>query len=181
MTETATTTETENGTAKIHAFEKAGLGKAPFRFVGFEHKTYQACHGAPIQPGGSCDYCGTGISGFCWILSSDGKRFKVGDTCVEKTGDRGIIGPVKRQIAKATTVKRHAREDARIAAAEAILAACPEVRDAISDRPHPTAYQAENGRTLLDWCRWMLDNAGRKGKVEVARATERAVKEVDAG
>ncbi len=44
-----------------HVFERAGLGLAPFRFVGMEEKTFQACPGAPIQAGSSCDYCGTGM------------------------------------------------------------------------------------------------------------------------
>lgn len=161
---------------KIHKFEKAGLGRAPFRFVGFEHKTYQAAHGAPVQIGGSCDYCGTGISGFCWILSSDGKRFKVGDTCVEKTGDRGLVNVTRRAVNVEKLKATHARQDTRIGAAEATLASRPDVRDLIAAQPHPKGRQ---GLTLLDWCRWMLDNAGRKGRTEVAKVATRYQAEID--
>lgn len=83
----------------VHVFERAGLGKAPFRFVGFYEKTYQACPGAPIQPGSTCDYCGQGIMICCEILSADGKRFKVGSDCVNKTGDRGLIRGYKQHPA----------------------------------------------------------------------------------
>src|SRR3990167_5391821 len=30
-----------------HKFERAGLGKAPYKMVAFERRTYQACPGAP--------------------------------------------------------------------------------------------------------------------------------------
>jgi hypothetical protein len=61
-----------------HCFEIAGLGQAPFAFVGFSVRKYQACVGAPIQCGCSCDYCGTAIMNVYEIESADGKRFKVG-------------------------------------------------------------------------------------------------------
>lgn len=79
----------------MHVFERAGLGKAPFKCVGFHVSKYQACQGAPVQPGSSCDYCGTGIMYVCEIKSADGNRFKVGTDCVYKTGDGGLIRAYK--------------------------------------------------------------------------------------
>ena len=73
-----------------HIWELQGLGKAPFRCVGIDEKTSQACPGAPIQPGGTCDHCGRGIRYVCRIRGSDGAEFSVGTTCVEKTGDNGL-------------------------------------------------------------------------------------------
>jgi hypothetical protein len=78
-----------------HAFESAGLGKAPFRCVGFTRSVYQAHPDAPQQPGSSCDYCGTGIMDVALIRSVDGKTFKVGCNCVEKVGDQGLIKAYK--------------------------------------------------------------------------------------
>ena len=52
----------------IHVFEKAGLGVAPFRFVGVEERrgpiqiSATLFVGAPGQPMGSCQLCGTGIA-----------------------------------------------------------------------------------------------------------------------
>lgn len=60
------TTETA---PKVHAF--AHLGAYPYRYLGFEHKAYQACHGAPVQPGGTCDHCGTPISDIYSFVSAD--------------------------------------------------------------------------------------------------------------
>ena len=73
-----------------HKFESAGLGKAPFRFIGYEHKTYQAHPSAPVQVGGSCDYCGQGISNMYHVKSADGNRFKVGSDCIAKVDDKGL-------------------------------------------------------------------------------------------
>lgn len=81
--------------ARVHPFEKAGLGKAPFRCVGVETKVGPIVTpdgttiGSPGQPMGSCQYCGTGISDCFWIVSADNKRFYVGCDCVRKTADEG--------------------------------------------------------------------------------------------
>lgn len=87
----------------IHKFEEAGLGVAPFRFVTVVVRKYQACHGAPIQPGGCCAYCGEGIMECCVIQDAKGKRFEVGNVCVGKTGDAGLINLVKREVNRLKT------------------------------------------------------------------------------
>lgn len=69
-----------------HKFEEAGLGQAPYDFIQVVDKVYQACQGAPIQPGSSCDYCGTGIRYEYWLRSADAREFKVGCDCVLKVG-----------------------------------------------------------------------------------------------
>lgn len=148
----------------VHKFELAGLGKAPFKFIGVEHKVYQACPGAPIQPGGSCDYCATAISYFFWCKSADGKTFKVGCDCIAKVGDAGL----KRAVDKVKKEQLKARQAARIASGAAMLAD-PELREKLEAQPHPYGF---TGKTLLDWCNWMLDNAGNAGKIRVAKVIE---------
>lgn len=90
----------------IHKFERAGLGKAPFRFVGLyedrgPRKTYLPGGivvevGAEGQPMGVCKYCGTGIAICCKVRSADGKEFVVGSDCIEKVGDKGLVKTIKR-------------------------------------------------------------------------------------
>lgn len=109
----------------VHVFERAGLGKAPFRCVGVVQKSYQASPDSPVQPGGSCDYCGTGIYFHCMIRSADGRTFKVGSDCVFKTGDAGLLKSYKtrpevRALAKA---KRDAKDDRVIAEWRALIEA----------------------------------------------------------
>lgn len=70
-----------------HPFEKAGLGTAPFRCTAVTTNwfTVPGCPEAS-KPGGSCDYCGTGILYEFHIVGGDGSTFKVGSDCVRKTG-----------------------------------------------------------------------------------------------
>lgn len=162
-----------------HRFEKAGLGKAPFRIVGHEEKRGPihlddgiTTIGAPGQPMGSCDFCGTGIADCFTIAGSDGKRFVVGSTCVEKTGDKGLIKVAKSAVAKKRTEARHRREAVRIETLRGLLedtATCHW----LDNQPHPrTDYVVFARQTRLDWAMWMLANAGNKGKLQVLRWIE---------
>ncbi len=128
----ATRTDNTTEIAK-HVFERAGLGKAPFRYVGMTESKYQACHGAPVQPGSSCDYCGQGIMYVCEILSADGRRFKVGCDCVARTGDAGLIAAYKHspEVRKMNRDKAAAR-DARNREAWAAIMADPDSIEILS-------------------------------------------------
>jgi hypothetical protein len=79
---------TESNT--VHKFETAGLGKAPFRFLGVREHVFQACPGEPTKPGTSCDYCASSLRFACHFLSADGKEFKVGCDCAQSAGDKGM-------------------------------------------------------------------------------------------
>lgn len=153
----------------VHAFERAGLGKAPFKFVGAYEAKFQACPGAPVQAGTSCDYCGTGIMLVCRIQSADGREFKVGCDCVAKTGDAGLKKIIDRKMAERRTAMAHANADKKIAEALAIL---PSVEGVLKAQPHPRGFR---NLTAYDGVTWLLANAGRKGKVEAAKAIMKAV------
>jgi hypothetical protein len=163
-------------TATAHKFELAGLGKAPFHFTGVvTEKTYQACQGAPVQPGSSCDYCSTGIRYEFWVRSADGHEFKVGCDCIHKTGDRGLVQQIsaaERELRKkkntAAKERKIARIATRVAAAKEKL---PLVRGTLSSQPHPSKYFADQGKTLLDYVIWCLDNgAGEKAAFIIEKA-----------
>jgi hypothetical protein len=171
----------------VHKFERAGLGKAPFRFVGVTDAdsygsssvsgmsvvgTIGGCE-VSTRIGGTCDYCGKAITDIYRIESSDGKRFNVGCDCADKCGDRGIIVSVGAAANKIRTERAHARADAKIAAAVALL---PVAAEALRTMPHPSAWAAKKGLTRLDWATWMLQNAGRAGKVSAATVIGRAAK-----
>lgn len=81
---------------KIHVFEEAGLGKAPFYFEDI-HEGWT-----------SCDHCGRSIYWQFSIASSDGKHFIVGSSCVAKTGDYGLISKVN--AADKAAKKKRAQE-----------------------------------------------------------------------
>lgn len=94
-----------------HVFEVAGLGLAPFKFVGVEEKVH-VIPGVGSKAGSSCDYCGHAIRWAHWIVSADGKRFKVGSECVAKTGDEGLVSATKDAIKLAKrAIKAKKREE----------------------------------------------------------------------
>jgi len=152
--------------ARIHPFEKAGLGLAPFAFIGYSRETYQACVGAPIQPGASCDYCGTGITDVFAVQSADGKRSKVGCECIRKVASKGekILTEVEQEVRRIQRERRHARERAKIDAGLALL---EQNRERLAQMPHPAEWAAEQGKTMIDYADWYLKNAGNKGKIEM--------------
>ena len=91
----------------IHPLVKIGY-EPPFRFTGFCESVYQACQGAPVQPGSACDYCGAGIRYVYNFADSKGRAFKLGCECCK----RGFIGTqeewtrVQAQIKATASAKR---------------------------------------------------------------------------
>jgi hypothetical protein len=174
----------------VHAFERAGLGKAPFRFAGLEAQ--DICYGERIlnraeyertgvrvttAPGGSCAYCGTYIVVMCNVVSADGKRFHVGTDCVEKVGDAGLRAVVDGAVTKRRRAQSKAR--ARLAAAKlATLLADEHVIAVLTSKPHPIPYRAAEGGTLLDWAEWMRRVSGDKGTRKTVKVIEAAIAEV---
>lgn len=113
MTTQNTTTNTTPAPAfmtKEHPFQKAGLGLAPFRFVRCYEAKYQACHGAPVQPGSTCDYCGTAIMYVFVVRGACGTEFKVGCDCVEKTDAGHLVSAVKVAAKRMKAEAKEARE-----------------------------------------------------------------------
>lgn len=178
--------KTTNTPATIHVFEQAGLGLAPFRYLGM--KGQEIAYGQAVighaggcaittKPGGTCDYCGTYIVNMFRVGSADGKEFIVGCDCIMKVDGAGS------RVANLTQleidVKNHKREVKQRGEAVQIAAARAALDSgACSDQPHPIAYHADNGLTLADYCRWLLDNAGRSGQMRACRmiAAPQAVK-----
>jgi hypothetical protein len=122
----------------VHKFEAAGLGKAPFRFVGLSENVIKHPDGSS-QSGGTCDYCSNGIRHECWVLSADGKRFKVGSNCIEKVDDAGLYQAYK--TSPALRAANRAKAQAKYAADRAELAALIEAhKDALAAMPHPYGF-----------------------------------------
>lgn len=177
-----------------HPFEVAGLGVAPFRCVGVEHRvgpiksfdpkfpgvTIEV--GSPGQPMGTCDYCGTGIADCYVIVSADNKRFIVGSDCVARTYrevDLSVPSSVRVAMAKVARDKREVRAQAKREAllailqpllvdARAILEANPA---AFVTEPHPMI----SGKTLRSYYEFLLQNAGDATRIATCRKIIEAV------
>lgn len=179
-----------DGSIAIHAFEKDGLGRAPFSFVGIEyrigpmlvgvHDGVESYVGAPGQPCGVCAHCGTGIAECCVIQDATGKTFIVGNVCVGKTGDGGLRVAVKSALAKFKAEQRKTKEAEKLARLET-LRGREDVAAMLSAHPHPLAEQTYGpnknkpfeGKTRLDWALWNVTRGGTKAKLEVLRFIEK--------
>lgn len=139
---------------EVHPFESAGLGIAPFRYLGCETRVGPLRYvergvevevGRPGQPMGTCDLCGMGIKYCHLIKSSDGKSFVVGSDCVEKLGGSNDLLPAIIKEAKIARraermrVTQQRRADRlekakadRAASSAAFLAMHPTLADALA-------------------------------------------------
>ena len=160
----------------LHCFEEAGLGRAPFRYVGLEEQVL--AHGQRVlgqvggceittKPGSTCDYCGTYIVNIFVVEGADGNRFKVGCECIRKTGDAGLVLRVNEDVRKMERNKRAAAKAARATADRELCQAAPLGK--LAGKPHPTPDRAARGETLADWARWMRDNGYHKALAVVLR------------
>lgn len=165
----------------LHIFERAGLGKAPFRFVGMSVNVIQYPDGSS-KAGGSCDYCGTGIANECRVKSADGKLFKVGCDCILKAGDAGLLQAYK----TSPDVRRHAAElrwakDQKKTAELARIIS--ENETLLKSLPHPRGFtDRATGQPLsaLDQYVWLQKNCGASGRASTLAGLKRFLAEAKA-
>lgn len=156
----------------VHKFEAAGLGKAPFKFVNVIERVYVSCPGAIPQPSGTCAYCGNGIKYCCVIVSSDGKSFEVGNECVKKTDDAGLVRKAKAAITEEQRKKRVEREFDDIRHAKAALESSDNLRGYLATQRHPNSYFSAKfpEYNLLTYHEWVFDNASHSTRVKSAQS-----------
>lgn len=144
----------------MHIFEAAGLGTAPFKYLGYEKNRLTGCQ-----------YCGTAIMYRFYLKSADGKTFFVGSDCILKSGDAGLRKSVDKVKAEINRAKRDAD------AAEARETLCTVLgsdilSDIVRDFPHPKGF---SNLTLLDYAEWMKKNAGDSGRIATAKMLRKAL------
>jgi len=150
----------------MHIFEEAGLGIAPFTYMGLEYQEIKygerslgSVGGVEMttKPGGTCAYCGQYIVNMFKIRGSDGSEFHVGSDCVLKTGDKGLLQPVKVAIATKRKLQAMARREGKLLADTCLSVYMVENHaDALRAFDHPNEAMAKAGKTLLDYCQWCV-------------------------
>lgn len=161
----------------IHPFEKAGLGKAPFRYVGIEAQ--EISHGRRVlgsvggcemttKPGGSCAFCAHYILDMFVVESADGQRFHVGCDCIRKV-DAKLTRSIEADAKKA----KKDREAARIKAAREMV--WSQQAYSLRCQPHPSPYHAGEGKNLAHYVEWLFQNGGTSGQLRAARLVEKAI------
>lgn len=120
--------------------------------TGITVEKYQACPGAPIQPGSSCDHCGTGIMYVVQLRNvDDGSTMKVGTTCAEK------VGLTEDQVRKVRQERRDLERYGRYAASAAERAEWEEalriqrLADAETEAARVEVAKATHGTTESFW------------------------------
>jgi hypothetical protein len=147
--DTAPTPVAQAARAKLHPFEQADLGRAPF-----------ACTHVTQVDKGVCAYCGTGIKYAYHIKAADGRAFVVGSDCVEKAqATVSNFGQVKARLDKQ---RRQAQTTAR-KTREAILA-MEALQQWLRDNRELNAYLEANRRTD-NFCASLLDWLGKHGSL----------------
>ena len=161
-----------------HAFEAAGLGLAPFRFVGMSENIITYPDGT-TKAGGSCDYCGTGIRYQCAIVSTDGKRAVVGCECIRKVGDTGLLKAYEQSPELRAHKRKLAWEKAqRVAAELETLIATNSAR--LSAMPHPYGFtDRATGQPLtrLDSVKWLFSRSGAAGRASLLKGLKKILAE----
>lgn len=133
-------------TAMRHIFEH--LGKPPYKYDGFDELVWINPVTGACKAGGSCDHCGTAIRNAFYFTSSDGKRFKVGSSCVTKSGDRGLCKNVSDEIRRAKKAKE-AAELVELKTELAVLA--EETREKTQALGHPFMIADLTYYTYVTW------------------------------
>jgi hypothetical protein len=137
-------TQSTQATRPLHVFEVAGLGKAPFEYVG---------SGIGRT---SCDYCGTAIVNQFFVASADGKQFVVGCECIKKTDDANLVRPVSRALRDMSRARQYERNTSPAAQ---LRRRCEEIILRYADqleRIPAAAIPSAGPPTLLTWSRLML-------------------------
>lgn len=144
-----------------HAFEIAGLGIAPFAFVGASENVITYPDGTQ-QAGGSCDYCGTGIRLECHVRSADGKLSKVGCNCIEKVGDNGLLKAYKNSPEFRERQRKLKQEKFQAARAK-VVKFVESNEESLKAKPHPLGFKdfkTQVPLTAWDDVQWKLNNFG---------------------
>ena len=143
---------------QIHIFERAGLGKAPYRYLGCEKQHT------------GCQYCGTAIAFKFWLQAADGKRFFVGSDCILKSGDAGLRNVIEPELRKHRKEMADERNKATIAEFETELAKRPTFyATTYGMQPHPSRYYASQGKTMADYVIFCYEHSGPSSKATWAR------------
>lgn len=179
--------ETQNApaatVATIHPFQAAGLGLAPFRYIGQVHQdiaygqavvnSTEFRAGGPMvttQPGGTCAYCGHYILHMFNVKSVDGRTFHVGSDCIAKVGGPELARKVAKVVSANRKTRAAASADEKIAAARVTLARAG-VRAKLAAEKHPAS---SGGQSMLSYVEWLLANAGTSGKLRAAAIVSEA-------
>ncbi len=128
MQTTSPTTASDPLVRPLHTFTKAGMGDAPFRFVGMAsipstslaeqnptgyNNALAALPRDLVNGCGTCANCGMAIMNIFIVQNAAGKKYGVGCDCIEKTADKPMVRASHLAKLAAERVKRANRKEAK--------------------------------------------------------------------
>ena len=156
-------TPTASAATHRHVFNH--LGPAPYRYTGCRENRF-VMPGFGSKPGGTCDHCGTGILYEFHFIAANGHRFKVGSSCVTKSGDAGLRRVIAADVKAQQKAVRDARKKAKAVEASTLVDThWPVAREQFVGQPHPHPYFASQGKTYADY----LEFCGRPAMAAAIR------------
>lgn len=139
----------------VHTFEH--LGKPPYKYAGFAELIFVCPGTGATKAGGSCDHCGTAIRNAFYFTSADGKKFKVGSSCVGKSGDKGLKKYVSKEQQKIKQEKDKA-DFPKIR--EALSKLIEDTKPITTTMKHPFYSFASQGKTFHDYVTYCARQIG---------------------
>ena len=127
----------------MHPFERAGLGVAPFQFVGAENKA------------GTCHFCFRPLASLFHIQDVNGKIFHVGCDCVKKVDSEmfSSLQVAKKDLARERKwAREQAEREANNKAIDELLT--PSMIAKLKAERHPCI----SSLTAFDYVQWRRDN-----------------------
>jgi len=151
----------------LHPFEKKGLGKYPYSYLGVKEKIYTYPNGH-ITPVGCCDYCGNGLKFEFSLQSSDGLVFKVGSDCIKKAFD--LSDPITAKVNSTIKGLEKTKKQSKL---ENLIALIETKKDDLLLRDHPNEYMKIKGFSYFDYCLYVKSHGSEKTRLKLFKELQK--------
>ena len=160
---------------KKHIYESAGVGIAPYKFVGIWQYPGQAMQEANPEVYNramkeapqtknhicGCALCGTYIVNNYLVKDGNSDLWAIGSECISKINGMKEVAAeakvAKKKIEKAEKRKKAEAKEFKDTELAKELLADDRIRARLSEQPHPSEHFASQGQTRLDWAEWMME------------------------
>lgn len=177
MNATTTLTAETLEPSALHPWERRGLGKAPFAYIGCSRLVGPIRIAQPDgtvleiggegQPMGTCAYCLQGIAECHEVRSADGKRFIVGCDCIARVhGDEREPLRAKAEAAS-RKLRNRAAKARRTAKATTVQGELEALLADEATRAKLAALPGPKRGTLLERAEWFMRHAGAAGRAKL--------------
>ena len=146
-------------TMLTHVWQEAGMGVAPYTYVGCEDTGYLSTN---------CDACGAGLRYVFFVRDAKGCQYQVGCDCVLKTNDAKLVKVVSEAQKKINEAKAEAKrekeEEKRMAEHAAKLQAQREKNGGLTDHELNAQKSRQKVVEAKEFNSWLLGKLNLTGQ-----------------